>query len=118
VRQTSRVVTVVGNHNTISMKEEEVVSQQNWFSDKEEDCEDCIEFLEEMPCEITDLWNELSLLEDRLARQKINILKLQLNLDEDEIDISQGEGESVLELKKIESCPARHNDGEGNQIVN
>ena len=103
MRQTSRVVTVVGNHNTILMKEEEVVSQEDWFSDKEEDCKDCTKFSTEMPCEITELWNELSLMEDRLARQKINILKVQLNLNEDEIDMSQGEGESVLELKKTEN---------------
>ena len=59
-----------------------------------------------MPCEISDLWNELSLLEDRLASKRLNILKIQLNLDEDESDMSQVEGEPVLELKKIESCQA------------
>ena len=95
MRHTSRAVTVVGNHNTILMKEEEVVSQEDGFSDKEEDFEDCTKFLEEMPCEIIDLWNELSILEDGLARQRMNILKIQLNLDEDESDMSQVEGEPV-----------------------
>jgi hypothetical protein len=58
------------------------------------------------------LWNELSLLENRLASQRMNILNVQLNLDEDEIDMFQGEGESVLELKKTESFQARNNDKE------
>ena len=54
----------------------------------------------------------MSLLEDRLEREKMNILKVQLKLNKDEIDMSQGEGESILELKKTENCQARNNDQE------
>ena len=92
MRHTSRVFIVVGNQNTILMKGEKVVSQEDWFNDKQKNCEDCTKFSEEIPCEITELWNELSLLKDRLEREKMNILKVQLNLNEDEIDMSQGEG--------------------------
>ena len=65
-----------------------------------------------MPSEITDLWNDISILEDRLARQRMNIMKIQLNLDEDDSDMSQVEGEPVLELKKIESFEESQNDEE------
>ena len=69
VGKTSKAVIEIEDQNFILMKNEEVVSPKNWTCDKEGDSEDCIEFLEEVPSEMTYLWHELSLLENILVRK-------------------------------------------------
>ena len=49
-----------------------------------------------------DVWNELSILENRLANQRMNILNVQLKLDEGEEYMSHAKEKSVLELKEAE----------------
>ena len=61
VRQTSKAVTEIEDQNFILTENEEVVSLRNLTCDKERDSEDFIEFLEEFPSEMTDLWHKLSL---------------------------------------------------------
>jgi len=102
IGQTSKVVIKMEDQNFILLKNEEVVSPRNWTCDKEEDSEDCIEFLEEISSEMADFWHELSLLENRLANQRMKILIVQLKLDEGEADVSHAKEESVLELKEAE----------------
>ena len=51
---------------------------------------------------MVDLWHELSLLENKLASQRMNILNVQLKLDEGEANVSHDKEESVLELKEDE----------------
>ena len=48
------------------------------------------------------LWHELSLLENKLASQRMGILNVQLKLDKGEADVSHDKEESVLELKEVE----------------
>ena len=74
-----------------------------WIIDAEEkDSETCAEFLEEILSEMEDLCHELSLLENRLANQRMKILIVQLKLDKGEINVSQAEEQSLLELKEVE----------------
>ena len=101
VGQTSKVVIEIEDQNFILMKNEEVVSPRNWTCDKEGDSEDCIEFLEEIPSEMQDLWHELSLSENRLASQRMTTLNVQLKLSKGEVGMSHVKVESVLELKEI-----------------
>ena len=51
---------------------------------------------------MVDLWHELSLLENKLVSQRMNILNVQLKLDEGEAYVSHDKEESVLELKEDE----------------
>ena len=51
---------------------------------------------------MVDLWHELSLLENKLARKRMNILNVQLILGEGEANVSHDKEESVLELKEVE----------------
>jgi hypothetical protein len=102
IRQTPRAVKEVENHNFILIKDDEAVSQGDWTCDKEEDSEDCTEFLEEITSDMEDLWHELSLLESKLVSQRMNILNVQLKLDEGEANVSHAKEESILELKGVE----------------
>ena len=69
VGQTSKIVTEIEDQNFILMNNEEVVSPRNFTCDEEGDSEDCIEFLEEVPSEMTYMWHERSLLERILVRK-------------------------------------------------
>ena len=57
-------------------------------------------FWKKFPIEMEDLWHELSLLENRLANQRMNILIVQLKLGKGEADMSHAKEELVLELKE------------------
>ena len=48
------------------------------------------------------LWHELSILENKLASQRMNILNVRLKLDEGEADVSYDKEESVQEPKEDE----------------
>jgi hypothetical protein len=65
--------------------------------------EESVELLEEIPNELANLWYELSLLEDRLAKQKLNIqiVKLELSKDE-EIVINDKSGKEAVKLDWVE----------------
>ena len=58
------------DHNSILMKDEELVSPGNLTCDKEEDSEDCTNVFSD---EMTDLWHKLSILEKRLEKQRISV---------------------------------------------
>ena len=68
---------------------------------EEENDEESVELLEDVLNEMIDLWHELILLENRLAKQKMNIqiVKLELSGDE-EIVINDKSGKEVV--KKYE----------------
>ena len=83
------------------MKNNKVVSPRHWTCDKEGDSDNCVEFLEEVPSEMTNFWHELSLLEKILASQWMNILDVQLKFSKGEAGMSHVKEESVLELKDI-----------------
>ena len=51
---------------------------------------------------MVDLWHELSLLQNKLASQRMNILNVQFILDEVEVDVSHDKEESVQEPKEDE----------------
>ena len=49
---------------------------------------------------MVDLWHEISLSENKLASQRMNILNVQLRLDEAEVDVCHDKEESVQEPKE------------------
>ena len=98
------------------MKNEEVESPRNWTCDKEGDSEDCIEILKKVSSEMENLWHELSLLENRLASQRMNILNVQLKLDKGEAGMSFAKEESILELKKAKLTTRISQGGEGQSL--
>ncbi len=88
----------VENQNFILIKDDEAVSQGVWTCDKEKYNEGFTEFLEGIPSEMEDLWHEVSILENKIASQRMNILNVILKLVEGEADVSHDKEELVLEL--------------------
>jgi hypothetical protein len=54
------------------------------FNAGKENDEESVEILEEIPNELADLWHELSLLENRLAKQRMSTQTVKLELCGDE----------------------------------
>ena len=63
---------------------------------KSEDSEDCVEFLEEIPSEMVSLYDELSLLEERLENQRIQIQVAKTELNENEEVVMNGKHEKGI----------------------
>jgi hypothetical protein len=98
----------VGDHQFLKdVSLEDNQGKEGWLTINVE--EESVELLEEIPNELADLWYELSLLEDRLAKQKLNIqiVKLELSKDE-EIVINDKSGKEAVKKSKFLS---KHSEG-------
>jgi hypothetical protein len=68
---------------------------------EEEDNEDCIEYMGEIPKEMVSLYHKLNLLEQRLEKQQVDIqvAKLELDADEEVVIYDKSEKEVVRDIK-------------------
>jgi len=73
----------VGDHQLLKVINlEDSQDKEGWLiiNAEEENDEESAELLEEIPNEMADLWHEISLLENRLAKQRMNIQIAKLEL--------------------------------------
>jgi hypothetical protein len=77
--------------------------QESWLivDAEEEDNEDCIEYMGEIPKEMVSLYHELDLLEQRLEKQQVDIqvAKLELDGDEEVVIYEKSEKEVVRDIE-------------------
>ena len=90
----------MGDHQLLKdINLQDNLDKEGWLTinAKEENDEESVELLEEVPNEMTNLWHQLILLENRLAKQKMNIhiVKLELSGDE-EIVINDKSGKEAV----------------------
>lgn len=82
---------------------EDSQNQESWLivDAEEEDNEDCIKYMGEIPKEMVSLYHELNLLERRLEKLQVDIqvAKLELNEDEEVVIYDKSEKEVVRDIK-------------------
>lgn len=93
--KTSKTIKEMEDHNFILIENEEIVSI-SYACDKEEYSEDCRKLLGEIPSEMENFWQELSILEKRLEDQKVGVQGVKSKLNENEEVHYNGQGQKYI----------------------